>query len=49
MWRRGQGAAMLTAAQNARKSLETGDFWAPMKVVAGACNQRYSQLWRGAA
>ncbi len=46
---RGNLAAMLTAAQNAKRSPETGDLCVPMKVVAGARNQRYLQLWSGAA
>jgi site-specific DNA recombinase len=33
---RGNLAAMLTAANNAKRSPETGDFCVPMKVVAGA-------------
>ncbi|MCC7415738.1 MAG: recombinase family protein [Acidobacteria bacterium] len=33
---RGNLAAMLTAAQNAKRSPETGDLCVPMKVVAGA-------------
>jgi hypothetical protein len=28
---------------------ETGDLLVPFKLVAGACNQRYLQLWSGAA
>jgi hypothetical protein len=40
---------MLGAAQNAKRSPETGDLSLQIKVVAGACNQRYLQLWSGAA
>ena len=46
---RGNLAAMLTAAQQTKKSPETGDLLVPVQLVAGACNQRYLQLWRGAA
>jgi hypothetical protein len=46
---RGDLAAMLGAAQNAKRSPETGDLSLQIKVVAGACNQRYLQLWSGLA
>ncbi len=31
------------------RSPETGDLFVPVQVVAAACNQRYLQLWSGAA
>jgi len=46
---RGNLAAMLTAAQKTRRSPGTGDLLVPVQLVAGACNQRYLQLWSGAA
>ena len=46
---KGNLAAMLGAAQNAKRSPETGDLTLQVVLVAGACNQRYLQLWRGAA
>jgi hypothetical protein len=46
---KGNLAAMLSAAQNATRSPETGDLELQIVVVAGACNQRYLQLWSGAA
>jgi len=46
---RGSLAAMLTAAQQTKRSPETGDLLVPVQLVAGACNRRYLQLWRGAA
>ena len=45
---KGNLAAMLSAAQNAKRSPE-GDLSLQVVMVAGACNQRYLQLWRGAA
>ena len=42
-------AAMLAAAQQTKRSPETGDLFVPIQLVAGACNQRYLQLWSGAA
>ena len=45
---KGNLAAMLGAAQNAKRSPE-GDLSLQIALVAGACNQRYLQLWRGAA
>jgi hypothetical protein len=35
--------------QNATRSPETGDLELQLVLVAGACNQRYLQLWSGAA
>jgi hypothetical protein len=46
---KGNLAAMLRAAQNAKRSPETGDLSLQVVMVAGACNQRYLQLWSGAA
>jgi hypothetical protein len=46
---RGNLAAMLTAAQQTKRSPETGDLLVPVQMVAGARNQRYLQLWSGAA
>ena len=46
---RGNLAAMLTAAQQTKRSPETGDLPVPVQLVAGARNQHYLQLWRPAA
>ena len=46
---RGNLAAMLSAAQKPRRSLETGDLLVPVQLVAGVRNQHYLQLWRPAA
>jgi site-specific DNA recombinase len=46
---RGNLAAMLTAAQQTKRSPETGDLLVPVQLVAGARNQHYLQLWRPAA
>jgi site-specific DNA recombinase len=46
---RGNLAAMLAAAQQTKRSPETGDLFVPVQLVAGACNQRYLQLWLVAA
>lgn len=46
---RGNLAAMLTAAQQTKRSPETGDLLVPVQLVAGACSRRYLQLWSGAA
>jgi site-specific DNA recombinase len=46
---RGNLAAMLAAAQQTKRSPETGDLDVPIQLVAGACNRRYLQLWSGAA
>jgi len=45
---KGNLAAMLGAAQNAKRSPETGDLSLQVVMVAGARNQRYLQLWNGA-
>ena len=46
---KGNLAAMLGAAQNAKRSPETGDLSLQVVMVAGARNQRYLRLWSGAA
>ncbi len=46
---RGNLAAMLAAAQQTKRSPETGDLLVPVQLVAGARNQHYLQLWRPAA
>jgi site-specific DNA recombinase len=46
---RGNLAAMLTVAQQTKRSPETGDLLVPVQLVAGARNRRYLQLWSGAA
>jgi hypothetical protein len=46
---KGDWAGMLNAAKSSKRSPETGDLIVEMKLVAGACNRRYLQLWRGAA
>jgi hypothetical protein len=46
---RGNLAAMLAVAQEPKRSPETGDLVVPVQLVAGACSQRYLQLWSGAA
>jgi site-specific DNA recombinase len=46
---RGNLAAMLTAAQQTKRSPETGDLLVPVQLVAGACNHRCLQRWSGAA
>jgi site-specific DNA recombinase len=46
---KGNLAAMLSAAQNATRSPETGDLELQIAMVAGARNQHYLQLWRPAA
>jgi hypothetical protein len=46
---KGNLAAMLSAAENAKRSPETGDLSLQVQMVAGARNQRYLQLWRSVA
>ena len=46
---KGDLAGMLSAARDSKRSPDTGDLMVQIKLVAGACNQRYLQLWRGAA
>jgi hypothetical protein len=46
---RGNLAAMLTAAEQTKRSPETGDLHVPVQLVAGACRRLYRQLcWVGA-
>ena len=46
---RGNLAAMSTAAQETRKSPETGDLLMPVQLVAGARNQLYLEFtWTAA-
>jgi hypothetical protein len=40
---------MLSAARDSKRSPDTGDLLVQINLVAGACNRRYLQLWRGAA
>jgi len=46
---KGDLTGMLSAARDSKRSPDTGDLLVQIKLVAGACNQRYLQLWRGAA
>ena len=46
---KGDLAGMLSAARDSKRSPDTGDLRVQIKLVAGACNQRYLQLWRGTA
>jgi hypothetical protein len=46
---RGNLAAMLTVAQQTKRSPVTGDLSMPVQMVAGARNHHYLQLWRFAA
>jgi hypothetical protein len=46
---KGDLAGMLSAARDSKRSPETGDLLVQIQMVAGACNQRYLQLWSGAA
>ena len=46
---RGNLAAMLIAAQETKRSPDTGDLLVPVQLVAGARNPYYLQLWRPAA
>jgi site-specific DNA recombinase len=45
---KGDLAGMLSAARDSKRSPDTGDLLVQIKLVAGACNQRYLQLWTGA-
>jgi hypothetical protein len=40
---------MLSAARDSKRSPDTGDLLVQIKLVAGARNQHYLQLWRPAA
>ena len=46
---KGDVAGMLSAAGDSKRSTDTGDLLVQIKLVAGARNQRYLQLWRGVA
>ena len=46
---KGDLAGMLSAARDSKRSPDTGDLLVQIKLVAGACSQRYFQLWSGAA
>jgi hypothetical protein len=46
---RGNLAAMLRVAQHPTRSPVSGDRKLQIARVAGACSQRYLQLWSGAA
>jgi hypothetical protein len=46
---KGAVAGMLSAARDSKRSPDTGDLLVQTNLVAGACNQRYLQLWSGAA
>jgi hypothetical protein len=46
---RGNLAAMLGATVQTKRSPESDDLSLQVSLVAGACNQRYLQLWAGAA
>ena len=46
---KGDLAGVLSAARDSKRSPETGDLMLQIKLVAGARNQHYLQLWRPAA
>ena len=46
---RGNLAAMLTVAQQTKRSPETGDLLMPIQLVAGARSRRFRGLWDEAA
>jgi site-specific DNA recombinase len=46
---KGDLAGMLSAARDSKRSRDTGDLLVQIKLVAGARNQHYLQLWRPAA
>jgi site-specific DNA recombinase len=46
---KGDLAGMLNAARDSKRSPDTGDLMVQIKLVAGARNQHYLQLWRPAA
>ena len=46
---KGDLAGMLSAARDSKRSPDTGDPLVQIKLVAGARNQHYLQLWRPAA
>jgi site-specific DNA recombinase len=46
---KGDLAGMLSAARDTKRSPDAGDLMLQIKLVAGARNRRYLQLWSGAA
>ena len=46
---KGDLAGTLSAARDSKRSPDTGDLMVQIKLVAGARNQRYLQLWSSAA
>jgi hypothetical protein len=46
---KGDLAGMLSAARDSKRSPDSGDLLVQIKLVAGACNRRYLQLWSVAA
>jgi hypothetical protein len=46
---KGNLARMLRPAHNNKRPSETAGLLEPIRLVAGACNRRYLQLWSGAA
>ena len=46
---KGDLAGMLSAARDSKRSPDTGDLLVQIKLVAGAGNRRYLQLWSGVA
>jgi hypothetical protein len=46
---KGDLAGMLSAARDTKRSPDTGDLMVQIKLVAGARNRRYLQLWSGVA
>jgi hypothetical protein len=46
---KGDLAGMLSSARDSKRSPDTGDLLVQIKLVAGACNRRYLQLWSAAA
>jgi hypothetical protein len=46
---KGDLAGMLGAARDSKRSPDSGDLLVQIKLVAGARNRRYLQLWSGAA
>lgn len=46
---KGDLAGMLSAARDSKRSPDTGDLMVQIKLVAGARNRRYLQLWSATA
>jgi site-specific DNA recombinase len=46
---KGDLAGMLSAARDSMRSPDTGDLMVQIKLVAGARNRRYLQLWNAAS